>query len=141
MLSRLSFAWVLVCCLAIDGVAARNVVLLISDNQNQEDCGCYGNAVVQTPHIDQLAKEGVRFLDAFATTASCGPSRAVIYTGVQTHRNGQYGHGHGYHTFGLAPKTETVFATLNAMGYHTALLGKQHTTPAKAYPLTFDPKG
>lgn len=62
-------------------IAGRNVVLLISDNQNKSDCGCYGNPVVQTPNIDRLAREGVRFLDAFATTASCGPSRAVIYSG------------------------------------------------------------
>jgi N-sulfoglucosamine sulfohydrolase len=114
------------------------VLLLISDNQNKDDCGCYGNHVVKTPNIDRLARDGVRFLDAFATTASCGPSRAVIYSGLQTHANGQYGHGHGIHTFTLSAKVKTIFALLAADGYHTALLGKQHTTPAEAYPFTFD---
>ncbi|NND97547.1 MAG: sulfatase [Pirellulaceae bacterium] len=118
--------------------AARNVVLLISDNQNKDDCGCYGNRVIQTPNIDRLAKQGIKFADAFATTASCGPSRAVIYSGLQTHSNGQYGHGHGIHTFRLAPKVQTVFSLLGQNGYHTALLGKRHTTPDEAYPFTFD---
>ncbi len=120
--------------------ANRNVVLLVSDNQNRDDCGCYGNAVVKTPNLDQLAREGVRFLDAVATTASCGPSRAVIYSGLQTHTNGQYGHGHGIHTFGLSPQVKTIFSLLQAGGYQTALLGKQHTTPAAAYPFTFTQK-
>ncbi len=122
----------------LTAAANRNVVLLISDNQNKDDCGCYGNDVVQTPAIDRLATEGVRFLDAFATTASCGPSRAVIYSGLQTHSNGQYGHGHGIHTFHLAPHVKTVFALLVANGYQTARLGKQHTTHPESYPFTFD---
>ena len=118
--------------------AARNVVLLISDNQNKDDCGCYGNPVVQTPNIDRIAREGVRFNDAFATTASCGPSRAVIYSGVQTHSNGQYGHNHGIHTYQLMSRVKTVFAMLQGHGYHTALLGKRGTSPADSYPFTFD---
>ncbi|MCA9144893.1 MAG: sulfatase-like hydrolase/transferase [Planctomycetales bacterium] len=120
--------------------ARRNVLLLISDNQNWNDLGCYGNNVVQTPNIDRLAKQGVRFSHAFATTASCGPSRAVIYTGLHAHANGQYGHGHGYHTFRLMPKVRTVFQMLVDNGYRTALLGKQHTTPEDQYPFTFNPK-
>ena len=119
--------------------SSRNVLLLISDNQNWNDCGCYGNKIVQTPHIDQLAREGVRFREAFATTASCGPSRAVIYTGLQTHANGQYGHGHGLHTFQLKPKVQTIFQMLKEKGYRTALLGKQHVMPKAAYPFSFNP--
>ncbi len=118
----------------------RNVVLLISDNQNKDDCGCYGNDFVQTPNIDQLARQGVRFMDAFATTASCGPSRAVIYSGLQTHANGQYGHGHGIHTYTLSAKVKTIFSMLGDRGYHTALLGKQHTTHPDSYPFTFNRK-
>ncbi|MDB4614803.1 sulfatase [bacterium] len=113
----------------------RNVLLLISDNQNRDDCGCYGNSQVKTPHIDKLAADGTKFKYGFATTASCGPSRAVIYTGLLTHGNGQYGHGHGYHTFVLKPKVQTVFSLLKDNGYRVALFGKQHTTPPSAYPF------
>lgn len=58
---------------------------------------------------DRLAAEGVRFTLAFATTASCGPSRGVIYTGLHAHASGQYGHAHGYHNFGLLPHVETAW--------------------------------
>jgi N-sulfoglucosamine sulfohydrolase len=135
---RIVLLWCVVL-ISIDvAMAQRNVVLLVSDNQNKSDCGCYGNQIVQTPNIDRLARQGVRFLDAFATTASCGPSRAVIYSGLQTHSNGQYGHGHGIHTFRLSPNVQTVFALLGENGYHTTLLGKQHTTHAESYPYTFN---
>ena len=116
----------------------RNILLLVTDNQNRNDCGCYGNTQIRTPHIDRLAGEGVRFNYAFATTASCGPSRAVLYTGLLTSANGQYGHGHGVHTFRLNPKVTTVFQELHNHGYHTALLGKQHLSPESQYPLTFN---
>ena len=124
---------------SLSAAPRRNILLLISDNQNQFDCGCYGNRVVKTPNLDRLAAEGVRFADAFATTASCGPSRAVVYTGLYTHANGQYGHGHGNHTFVVKPTVSTVFRILKDAGYRTALLGKQHTTPPEAYPFDFDP--
>ncbi|MCA1963831.1 MAG: sulfatase-like hydrolase/transferase, partial [Prosthecobacter sp.] len=47
--------------------APKNILLLITDNQNWFDLGCYGNKIVQTPHMDRLAAEGVRFRQAFAT--------------------------------------------------------------------------
>lgn len=117
----------------------KNVLLLVSDNQNWNDLGCYGNRVIQTPNLDQLASHGTRFEYGFATTASCGPSRAVLYTGLLTHSNGQYGHGHGLHTFRLMPNVRTIFQILSEHGYRTALLGKQHTTPDESYPFTFNP--
>ncbi|HUT94970.1 MAG TPA: sulfatase [Thermoguttaceae bacterium] len=129
---------------AISSVAeaekGRSVLLLISDNQNYDDAGCYGNPVVKTPHIDRLAASGVRFTHAFATTASCGPSRGVIYTGLHAHGNGQYGHGHGYHNFALLPKVDSVFALLKAAGYRTGMLRKAHTNPPDKYPFDFQPK-
>ncbi len=125
---------------AVFAAPQRNVLLLISDNHNWNDCGCYGNQVVRTPNIDRLARAGVRFSHAFATTASCGPSRAVIFTSLHTHANRQYGHGHGYHTFQLMPKVRTVFQMLKDNGYRTTLLGKQHVMPRKSYPFTFNPK-
>ena len=55
-----------------------NILLLITDDQRQETLGCYGNKVIQTPHIDSLARHGVAFKNAFATTAICMSSRAVF---------------------------------------------------------------
>lgn len=107
----------------------RNVLLLISDNHNATDLGCYGNRVVKTPHLDQLASEGVRFPFAFATTASCSSSRGVILTGLQTHANGQYGHSHTYHNFHLQPHVKTIFSLLKRSGYQTGVVGKYHIAP------------
>lgn len=124
-----------------EAASPKNVVLLISDNQNYDDLGCYGNTAIKTPNIDALASNGTRFNNAFATTASCGPSRAVIYTGQFTHQNGQYGHPHGIHTFRLQPKVQTIFQMLQAKGYQTALLGKKHVSPEERYPFSFDRRG
>lgn len=117
----------------------RNVLLLISDNQDQADCGCYGHSVVKTPNIDRLAAAGTRFEYGFATTASCGPSRAVLYTGLHSHANGQYGHPHSYHNFRLMPKVATIFDMLHARGVHTGLLGKSHITTGPGA-IEFQPK-
>src|SRR4051812_39413245 len=81
----------------IIAAAPRNVLLLISDNHTSTDLSCYGHPTVQTPNLDALAARGTRFTHAFCTTPSCGPSRAVIYTGLLTHMNGQYTHPHSFH--------------------------------------------
>jgi N-sulfoglucosamine sulfohydrolase len=101
-------------------------LLLISDNQDFGDAGFNGHPVVKTPNLDRLAARSVNFTHAFATTASCGPSRAVIYTGLLTHGNGQYAHSHSYHNQSLRPDVTTVFGLLRAAGYATALIGKDH---------------
>jgi N-sulfoglucosamine sulfohydrolase len=102
----------------------KNVLLLISDNHNSTDLGCYGHPNLRTPNLDALAARGTRFSHAFATTASCGPSRAVIYTGLLTHANGQFTHSHSFHNGVLAKGVTTVFDLHKEAGYRTALLGK-----------------
>ena len=120
---------------------AKNIALIITDNQSWYDVGCYGNKVIKTPHMDQLAAEGVRFRQAFATVASCGASRAVIYSGVLTHRNGQYAHPHREHNQEIREEIVTVFESLKEQGYRTALIGKQHVRPVEKYPVDPVPSG
>ena len=120
---------------------SKNILLLISDNQSWFDVGCYGNDTVRTPNLDRLAREGVRFEHAFATTASCGPSRAVMYTGLLTHANGQYAHPHREHNQQLRPEVTTVFQMLKANGYRTGMVGKDHIRPLEKYPIDFKPRG
>lgn len=138
---RLSFLVLIVLSLFTTSASAKNVLLLISDNQTWHDVGCYGNEVVQTPNIDRLAAEGVRFRQAFATTASCGPSRAVIYSGLLTHSNGQYAHPHREHNQQIRPDVTTVFERLKSNGYRTGLIGKDHIRPLEQYPIDFKPIG
>jgi len=120
--------------------SAQNVLLMISDNQTWHDVGCYGNAVVKTPNLDKLAADGTRFRQAFATTASCGPSRAVIYSGLLTHSNGQYAHPHAEHNQQIRPTVTTIFERLKAKSYRTGLIGKDHIKPLEKYPIDFKPR-
>ena len=112
--------------------AARNVLLLISDNHSQIDVGCYGHPQLRTPNLDAMARQGTRFANAFSTVASCGPSRAVIYTGLLTHANGQYTHGYEFnnaHNGVLGRDITTVFDMVKKGGYRTALFGKTSFDP------------
>ena len=113
--------------------AGRNVVFFVADDHGTEALGAYGNRVVKTPSLDQLASEGVRFTHAFATTASCSASRSVLLTGVHNHRNGQYGHEHEYHHFSAFPNVRSLPVLLAEAGYRTARGGKFHVAPENVF--------
>ncbi|MFN4259295.1 MAG: sulfatase [Gemmataceae bacterium] len=112
--------------------APRNVVLFVTDDQSP-DAGCYGNSVIQTPHMDRLAAEGTRFTHAYATTASCSASRSVILTGLFNHANAQYGHEHSYHHFRTYDRIKTLPVLMKEAGYRTARIGKYHVGPEAVY--------
>jgi len=121
-----------------DGQAAaaeRNVVLYVVDDQGSNDAGCYGNSVIKTPGLDELARTGTRFTHGFCTTASCSASRSVILTGLHNHANGQYGHEHSYHHFATFESVKSLPALLKGAGYRTASLGKYHVAPRSVYPF------
>jgi N-sulfoglucosamine sulfohydrolase len=110
-----------------------NVVLIVSDDHGLETLGCYGNPVIKTPNLDALADEGVRFTNAFCTTASCSASRSVILTGMYNHANGQYGHQHSYHHFISFPNIKSLPVLLTEAGYRTGRIGKYHVAPEDVY--------
>jgi N-sulfoglucosamine sulfohydrolase len=112
----------------------RNVLLVISDDQGL-DLGAYGNEVVRTPHIDQLAARGTLFTHAFATVSSCSPSRSVLLTGLYSHANGVYGLAHDVHNQHLLPWVRTLPHLLKAAGYRTGLVGKKHIVPDSSFPF------
>ena len=114
--------------------AKPNIVLFVTDDQSPI-AGCYGSPMIQTPHLDALAKEGTRFTRAFATTASCSASRSVILTGLHNHANGQYGHVHDYHKFSTFESCAALSLPLQlkAAGYRTAHIGKLHVAPESVY--------
>ncbi|KAJ5914430.1 Alkaline phosphatase-like alpha/beta/alpha [Penicillium tannophilum] len=111
----------------------RNILLMIADDLGKQ-LGCYGNKKIQTPHLDELAAEGTRFDQAFTSTASCSASRSVIYTGLHTHQNGQYGLHNGRHHFTTFDHVETAPALFSNHGYTTSLIGKVHVGPDNVYP-------
>jgi arylsulfatase A-like enzyme len=100
---------------------------------------CYGSRLIQTPNIDRIANEGVRFQNAFTTNALCAPSRATLLTGTYTHINGMVGNpenpaatGEDVATF--SPAQQTFVKIMKANGYQTGLVGKWHLSinPADA---------
>lgn len=104
----------------------RNILMLISDDQGIDQIGCYGNPKVDTPNLDNLAKNGVRFTHAFTPSSSCSASRGSILTGLYPHQNGQYGHEHSHHNFRLHEWVQPLPMLLKARGYQTGLIGKLH---------------
>ena len=110
-----------------------NVVLIVSDDHGLDALGCYGNEVIKTPNLDGLARDGVRFVNAFCTTASCSASRSVILTGMYNHANGQYGHQHSYHHFVSFPNIKSLPVLLSEAGYRTGRIGKYHVAPDEVY--------
>jgi N-sulfoglucosamine sulfohydrolase len=69
-----------------ESAQAPNILLIITDDQSWEHVGAYGDLAVRTPNIDRLAKEGVRFDNAYAASPSCTPSRGAVITGQQVYR-------------------------------------------------------
>ncbi len=117
---------------AYTGADVPNIVVIISDDHGLE-LGSYGHPLVKTPNIDQLASHGTRFVNAFATTASCSASRSVILTGLFNHRNAQYGHTHDYHHFSSYPDIKSLPVLLRTAGYRSACIGKKHVEPKSVY--------
>ncbi len=116
-------------------VSPANIVLIVSDDHGREALGCYGNPVVQTPNLDALARDGVRFTNAFCTSASCAASRSAILTGLHNHATGTYGHTHGCHHFSCFDQVRTLPAMLSHGGYCTGRVGKKHYAPDRLFPF------
>ncbi|EWH09794.1 N-sulfoglucosamine sulfohydrolase [Catenovulum agarivorans DS-2] len=110
-----------------------NIVLMVADDHGREAFGAYGNNSIRTPHLDQLAKEGILFNHAYGTSASCSASRSVLLTGLQNHANGQYGHEHSYHHFATFDHVKSLPVRLSQAGYRTAQVGKFHIGPRATY--------
>jgi N-acetylglucosamine-6-sulfatase len=98
-----------------------NVIFVLTDDQRWDQLGCAGHPFLKTPHLDRLAREGVRFANAFITTSLCSPSRASFLSGL-------YAHTHGVtDNFTDYPKGFAGFhQVLHDAGYATAYIGKWH---------------
>jgi arylsulfatase A-like enzyme len=98
-----------------------NVIVLFADDWRHDTLSCAGNPVVQTPRLDQLAKEGVRFTQSCVTTSICGVSRATLFTGQWMSRHGNI----AMKKF-KTPWSETYPGLLRSNGYYVGHIGKWH---------------
>ena len=111
-------------------VAKPNIVLIVADDLGYSDLGCYGGEI-QTPNIDRLAKEGLRFSQFYNGTRCC-PSRASLLTGLYAHQAG-VGHmtsdrGRPGYRGNLSQNSVTIAEALKSGGYKTMMAGKWHLT-------------
>ena len=120
--------------LSAEAAAPRpNILLIMIDDVGYSDLGCFGSTI-QTPNVDALAKEGVRFTQ-FYNTARCCPTRASLLTGLYSHQAG-VGHmtwaDNGYDGYRglLNNRCATIAEVLKADGYRTYMAGKWHITSA-----------
>jgi len=126
-LKRVSVATVLLLAIVGWGSLAEaverplNVIFLLADDQRWDTLGSYGNPVIQTPELDQLADEGVRFEHMFVTTSICVTSRASFITGQYARRHGIWGFETELSPTQLA---ESYLGRMKAAGYHLGFIGK-----------------
>ena len=108
-----------------------NIILINCDDLGYGDLACYGSPVNQTPWLDQMAREGIRFTDFYMASPVCSPSRGAMLTGCYPPRIG-FGSFEGKcvlmpgHPVGLNPREITIAKVLQQSGYATALVGKWH---------------
>ena len=139
MYSRRLFAVVLLTTIgfhAAGALASRPNVLLIVSEDNGPELSCYGDPYAQTPNLDRLAAEGVRFNRAFVAQAGCSQSRAAYLTGLYPHQNGQI----GLATWDFRmyrEDTPNIPRSLKAAGYRTGIIGKLHINPESAFPFDY----
>ena len=105
-----------------------NFLIWVADDQFLESVGCYGGDPMQTPHIDRLAAEGLRFTRAYSTSSVCTPARSALYTGMYPIKNG----AHPNHS-GLKKGVPSMPGMMREFGYRSAIVGKKgvHKCPTR----------
>ncbi|MBW2274304.1 MAG: sulfatase-like hydrolase/transferase [Deltaproteobacteria bacterium] len=145
MIVRLPFA-LLVCCAALAaeaGARPLNIVFILSDNQSATALASYGNRDVRTPHIDRLARQGVRFTRAYAASGMCSSTRATLLTGLMPSQHGLHNALFDPWVDSLGPgwnavaEYRSVPLTLANRGYQTAMIGKWHLGDTRQASLGF----
>ncbi len=103
-----------------------NIIVVLCDDLGYGDIACFGHPVIQTPHLDQFAKEGMKLTNCYAAAANCSPSRTGLMTGRTPHRVGVHHwipHDSPMH---VRKKEITVATLLRQSGYATCHVGKWH---------------
>ena len=123
---------VLGCSGALAAERQPNLVVILCDNLGYGDIGCFGSKHQRTPHVDRMAREGVRLTSFYSTSGVCTPSRASLMTGCYPHRVGLHATKPDGAVLrpvspnGLNPNEITIAEVLKHAGYATAVVGKWH---------------
>jgi arylsulfatase len=106
-----------------------NIIFITCDHLRADLLGCAGNRTIQTPHLDKLAENGIRFTQAYSGTPICIPARASIMTGKEGHSLGIKEYRAGFEL----PVKETLPQQLKDAGYQTKVVGKMHVYPERCH--------
>jgi N-sulfoglucosamine sulfohydrolase len=111
-------------------VTRPNLVVIIADDLSWHDVACFGPTDAKTPHLDRLAREGLRLTEFHSPAAVCAPTRQALLTGLFPVRSGAYpNHSR------VEDGTRSLPYYLKALGYRTACIGKTHFGPAESFPF------
>lgn len=113
-------------CSAAGAGEKPNVLLIYADDLGYGDVSCYAGQRIATPHMDRLAKEGLRFTDAHCTSATCTPSRYAMLTGEYAFRKKGTGVLPGDAAFIIRSGRTTIASVMQGAGYATGVVGKWH---------------
>ncbi len=103
-----------------------NVILIYVDDLGYGDLGSYGSKTMKTPHMDRLAERGLRFKQAYSTSATCTPSRYSLLTGTYAVRRKDTGIATGDASALIRPGQQTIASIFSKAGYQSAAIGKWH---------------
>lgn len=107
-----------------------NFLFILADDVTYNDLGCFGGQNVETPNIDRLARQGMRFTRAYCAMSMCVPFRAELYTGLYPVRNGV-----AWNHSMARPGTKSICHYLGELGYRVGVAGKKHVRPADVFPF------
>jgi len=108
--------------LPLSSASKPNIIYILADDLGYGDLGCYGQKVIQTPNLDQMAAEGIRFTRHYSGSTVCAPSRSCLLEGKHTGHT--YVRGNGKIQMRRDPHDPIFPTALQEAGYHTALIGK-----------------
>lgn len=98
-----------------------NIVFIVTDDHSYQTLSAYDGRFIETPNLDRIAEDGVKFVNSFVANSICAPSRATLLTGKHSHMNGQINN-----EVAFDGSQQTFPKLLQKAGYQTALVGKWH---------------